>query len=78
MSILTLHSLCAPTGPTVNELGHCIHRPSDPKVPYAERKNISMAWFGVSVTGWAQYTYEKGQKHCIDLIATREAVSQKR
>ena len=62
-------------GPTVNELGHCISRSKDPHIAPS---NFSMAWFGVSVTGWAQYTYERGQKHCVKLIATREEVSMKR
>ena len=37
-----------------------------------------MAWFGVSVTGWAQYTYERGQKYCIRMLAARESMSFER
>ena len=65
------------TGPTVNELGHCISR--DKTLPGVEKsENITIVWFGVSVTGWAQYTYERGQKYCIKMIATREEVSMQR
>ena len=30
-----------------------------------------MVWFGVTITGWAERTYEK-QKYCTKLIAVRE------
>jgi len=59
-------------------LGHCIHKAAAEGIPQERRDNISMAWFGVSVTGWAQYTYARGQKYCVKFIATREEVSLKR
>ena len=56
--------------------GHCIGRSK--LDPSSRPENISMAWFGASVTGWAQYTYERGQKYCIKMLAAREEVSLKR
>ena len=67
-------------GPTVNELQHCIPAikpPDDVFVPLSEQRNISMAWFGVTITAWAERTYER-QKYCVNLIAIREEVSYKR
>ena len=64
-------------GPTVNEVAHCITATRQlPNLNWAtgtdERpKNISMVWFGVTITGWAERTYEK-QKYCTKLIAVRE------
>lgn len=53
-------------GPTVNELTYCI--------PNAEG-NVSMVWFGVSITKVAwKHTYFK-HKHCVKLIAVREEIS---
>ena len=56
--------------------GHCIGKTKLDPSPRPE--NISMAWFGVSVTGWAQYTYERGQKYCIRMLAARESMSFER
>ena len=64
-------------GPTVNEIAHCITATRQlPNINWStgkdERpKNISMVWFGVTITGWAERTYEK-QKYCTKLIAVRE------
>lgn len=64
-------------GPTVNEVAHCVTATRQlPSLNWAtgtgERpKNISMVWFGVTITGWAERTYEK-QKYCTKLIAVRE------
>jgi hypothetical protein len=53
-------------GPTVNELTYCI--------PNAYG-NVSLVWFGLSITKVAwKHTYHK-HKHCVKLIAVREEIS---
>jgi hypothetical protein len=70
-------------GPTVNEVAHCLAAERQPEgANWATSTdprpvNISMVWFGVTITGWAERTYEK-QKYCVKLIAAREEVSMKR
>ena len=55
-------------GPTVNEITYCIPNP-------ANGGNVSMVWFGVSITKVAwKHTYQK-HKHCLKMVAVREEIS---